>query len=275
MRRVFVPPEQVGEDRIIVRGDDVKHMRDVLRMSEGSSVTATCGRGTDYHCEIASINGDEIDLRILEAVPDVAELPVRISLYQALPKGDKLELIIQKAVELGVSEIIPIRTARCVVRLDETKAAKKQTRWQKIAEEAAKQSGRGLVPEVLPVMDFSAAVKRAAGCDHVLIPYELCEDFSTIDRLREGIREEMMKSQRSSDSKSQMSTAEPVSDGGTPPSIAVFIGSEGGFERSEVEQVLAAGGEEISLGHRILRTETAAIAVLAHLMLTIEAAQAE
>ena len=246
MRRVFVPPEQVGEDRIIVRGDDVKHMRDVLRMSEGSPVTATCGRGMDYHCEIASISEEEIDLKILEAVPDVAELPVKISLYQALPKGDKLELIIQKAVELGVAEIIPVRTARCVVRLDEAKAAKKLPRWQKIAEEAAKQSGRGLVPEVVPVMDFGAAVKRAAEAEHILIPYELCEDFSTIDRLRNNIQE---------------------------GSIAVFIGSEGGFERGEVDQVLAAGGEEISLGHRILRTETAAITVLAHLMLTIEAAQ--
>ena len=247
MRRVFVPPEQVGEDQIIIRGDDVKHLRDVLRMTEGSPVTATCGRGMDYHCEIDSVEEEEIVLRILEAVPDVAELPVKISLYQALPKGDKLELIIQKAVELGVAEIIPVRTARCVVRLDEAKAAKKLPRWQKIAEEAAKQSGRGLVPEVLPVTDFDSAVKRAAKTGCILIPYELCEDFSTIDRLRDSISE-------------------------TPCSIAVFIGSEGGFERSEVEQVLAAGGEEISLGHRILRTETAAIAVLAHLMLTIEGA---
>ena len=245
VRRVFVPPEQVGEDRIVVRGDDVKHMRDVLRMESGDSVTVTCGRGMDYHCEIDSISEDEIGLVIREAVPDVAELPVRISLYQAIPKGDKLELVIQKAVELGVTEIIPMRSSRSVVRLDDAKAAKKQTRWQRIAEEAAKQSGRGIVPEVLPVMDYNAAVERASTADRILIPYELCEDYETVKRLREGIREGIQ-------------------------SIAVFIGSEGGFERSEVEAVLAAGGEEISLGHRILRTETAAIAVLAHLMLVIE-----
>ena len=245
MRRVFVPPEQVGEESIVVRGDDVKHMRDVLRMGVGDSVTVTCGRGMDYRCEIRSVGEDEIGLSIEEAVPDVAELPVRISLYQALPKGDKLELVIQKAVELGVSEVIPMRSYRSVVRLDDAKAAKKLPRWQRIAEEAAKQSGRGIVPEILPVMDFQDAVKRAADCDRVLIPYELCEDYATIHRLREGLRENVS-------------------------SIAVFIGSEGGFERSEVEAVLSAGGEEISLGHRILRTETAAIAVLAHLMLLIE-----
>ncbi len=247
MRRVFVPPEQVGEDRIIIHGDDVKHMRDVLRMKEGDKVTATCGRGTDYHCEISSVGEDEITLSILEEQADASELPVKISLYQALPKGDKLELVIQKAVELGVYEIIPVRTARCVVKLDEAKAAKKQTRWQKISEEAAKQSGRGIVPEVLPVMDFGKAVERASACDHVLIPYELCDDYSLTDRLRESIKEGAGE-------------------------IAVFIGSEGGFERSEVELVKKKGGEEISLGHRILRTETAAIAVLAHLMLTIESA---
>ena len=262
MRRVFVPPEQVGEDRIIVRGDDVKHMRDVLRMGEGDEVIVTCGRGTDYQCEITSIGESEIALAIREETPEVAELPVKISLYQALPKGDKLELVIQKAVELGVYEVIPVRTARCVVRLDEAKASKKQLRWQKIAEEAAKQSGRGIVPEILPVMDFQDAVERAKSSDHILIPYELCEDYSLTDRLRSSIREDAQ------DAGKKIS-------GHPSKSIAVFIGSEGGFERSEVELVEKNGGEQISLGHRILRTETAAIAVLAHLMLTIEAAQAE
>ena len=244
MRRVFVPIEQVGEDAITVYGDDVKHMRDVLRMQPGDKITATCGRGTDYHCEIASVEDDSITLSIITEEQDASELPVKISLYQALPKGDKLELVIQKAVELGVYEVIPVRTARCVVKLDAAKAEKKQARWQKIAEEAAKQSGRGIVPQVLPVMDFNDAVKRAKESEHILIPYELSEDFSS-DKLRESIKNGAKE-------------------------IAVFIGSEGGFERSEVEAVKNAGGVEISLGHRILRTETAAIAVLAHLMLTIE-----
>ena len=256
MRRVFVPPEQVGEDNIIIYGDDVKHMKDVLRMKEGDKVTATCGRGTDYHCEIVSVTEDQIKLSILKEEADSSELPVKISLYQALPKGDKLELVIQKAVELGVYEIVPVRTKSCVVKLDDAKASKKQIRWQKISEEAAKQSGRGIVPEVLPVMDFDEAVKRASFDDHVLIPYELCEDYSLTDRLRESIMEA------------------GIDTGTEDIKIAVFIGSEGGFERSEVDFVVKNGGEEISLGHRILRTETAAIAVLSHLMLTIEAANA-
>ena len=217
MRRVFVPPEQVGEDRIIVRGDDVKHMRDVLRMGEGDEVIVTCGRGTDYRCEIASIGEAEIALAIREETPDVAELPVKISLYQALPKGDKLELVIQKAVELGVYEVIPVRTARCVVRLDEAKATKKQLRWQKIAEEAAKQSGRGIVPEILPVMDFQDAVERAKSSDHILIPYELCEDYSLTDRLRSSIREDMPYAGGQSAEKDTI--RHPLK------SIAVFIGS--------------------------------------------------
>ena len=246
MRRIFVPPEQVGEDRIVIYGEDVRHIRDVLRMSSGDTVVVTCGRGMDYHCVIDSIGEDEIGLVIDREVPDSSELPVKISLYQALPKGDKLELVIQKAVELGANEIIPIRTARCVVKLDEEKARKKGIRWQRIAEEAAKQSGRGIVPKVQPVMDFEDAVERARSADRMWIPYELCEEYSQMDRLRTGIREGVRE-------------------------IAVFIGAEGGFERSEVEAVVTAGGEEISLGHRILRTETAAIAVLAHLMLTVEA----
>ena len=125
MRRIFVPLGQVSDGSISVTGDDVKHIRDVLRMRPGDSVTATCGRGVDYHCEIDRIEAEEICLRIIEETPDASELPVKISLYQALPKGDKLELIVQKAVELGVYELIPVRTARCVVKLDEAKAAKK------------------------------------------------------------------------------------------------------------------------------------------------------
>ena len=246
MRRIFVPLGQVSEDGISVIGDDVKHIRDVLRMKPGDSITATCGRGVDYHCEIERIDTGEIFLRIKDETPDASELPVKISLYQALPKGDKLELIIQKAVELGVYEVVPVRTARCVVKLDDVKASKKQIRLQKIAEEAAKQSGRGIVPEVKPVTDFSDAVKMLASSDHIFIPYELCEDYALAERLSKSVCEGVK-------------------------SIAVFIGPEGGFESSEVESVRQAGGEEISLGHRILRTETAAIAVLAHLMMTIEA----
>ncbi|MBO6108960.1 MAG: RNA methyltransferase, partial [Eubacterium sp.] len=154
---------------------------------------------------------------------------------------------VQKAVELGVYEIIPVRTARCVVRLDEAKSSKKKERWQRIAEGAAKQSGRGIVPEVFSVMNMDDAIAHAASSDIILIPYELCEDHQTIEELR-------------------------LSVGRGSASIAVFIGPEGGFETGEVDAVANAGGRVISLGHRILRTETAAIAVLANLMFMIEEA---
>lgn len=244
MRRIFVPMDQVYEDKIKVTGEDVAHMRDVLRMKVGDEVVASCGRGTNYNCIIEKISDDDILLHINSEEPDISELPIKISLYQALPKGDKLELVIQKAVELGAIEIIPVRTARCVVKLDESKAQKKLSRWQKIAEEASKQSGRGIVPEVLPVMNFNDAVERAKTSDYMMIPYELCESGG-LSSLRSKILSGVQ-------------------------SISIFIGSEGGFESSEVDKVVSAGGEMISLGHRILRTETAAIAVLAHIMMLTE-----
>ncbi|MCR4605152.1 MAG: 16S rRNA (uracil(1498)-N(3))-methyltransferase [Eubacterium sp.] len=245
MRKIFVPAEQIVGDVIFVRGEDVTHMRDVLRMKPGNSVVASCGRGTNYLCEITSVGDDEIKLSVKNEEPDIAELPVKISLYQSLPKSDKLELVIQKAVELGAAEVIPVRSARSVVKLDAAKAEKKHIRWQKIAEGASKQAGRGEICEVLPVMDFDGAVKKASESECILIPYELSEDY-------EGLK----SIQRSIESGAK--------------SIAVFIGPEGGFERSEVEAVVDAGGRAISLGHRILRTETAAIAVLAHIMFVVE-----
>ena len=175
---------------------------------------------------------------------DISELPVKISLYQALPKGDKLELVIQKAVELGVSEVIPVRTARCVVKVEGVRADKKLERWKKLSMEAAKQSGRGMVPDVLPVMDFNEAIKRARKSEYMVIPYELYEEGglrSLKNKIAEGVE-----------------------------SISVFIGPEGGFERDEVKKAVSEGGNVISLGRRILRTETAAIAVLAHIMMLIE-----
>lgn len=249
MRRVFVPPEAIisssqSDKEIVIRGDDVKHIRDVLRRKEGDILTVTCGRGTDYICRIEEIHDTEIHVKIEEEKEDISELPVELVLFQALPKSDKMEWIIQKAVELGAVEIVPMRTVRSVVRLDREKADKKRVRWQRIAEEAAKQSGRGIVPDVHEVMDYGEAVAYAGSCDHIFIPYELSEEEGSVGRLREAA--------------------------GIAKRIGVFIGSEGGFERHEVEAVTDAGGEVISLGKRILRTETAGMAVLSVLMMLIE-----
>lgn len=244
MYRFFVPAEQIFDEKAEIRGDDVNHIRNVLRMVPGEKVVISSGQGTDYYCIIRDVHAECIVLDIEKKEAVRTELPVKIVLFQALPKADKMEFIIQKAVELGVSEIVPVRTRRCVVRLDEKKAAKKQQRWQTIAESAAKQSGRGIVPQVHEVVSFSQALACAEELEYRMIPYELYEDMrqtvETVDRVCEG------------------------------RSIGIFIGPEGGFERGEVEQAMERGAFPVSLGKRILRTETAGLAVLSVLMFRIE-----
>ena len=172
------------------------------------------------------------------------ELSSKVYLFQGLPKADKMELIIQKAVELGVYEIVPVAAKRCVVKLDDKKAKKKIERWQQIAESAAKQAGRGVIPEVKDVLSFKEALKYAKDLDVVLIPYELAE----------GMKE----------------TKQLISEIKPGQSVGIFIGPEGGFERAEVEQAMEAGAKPITLGRRILRTETAGLTILSVLMFQLE-----
>lgn len=244
MYRFFVPIENVEDDRIWITGDDVNHARNVLRMSVGEKVVVSCGQGVDYYCIIDYIRENQIDLRIEEEKAVVTELPVAITLFQALPKRDKMEFVIQKAVELGAAEIVPVQTRRCVVRLDKGKAEKKLVRWRAIAKAAAKQSGRGVVPEISEVMSFAEALHYAGKMDTLLIPYELYE----------GMADSVETMQRAA--------------GGS--SIGIFIGPEGGFERGEIEQAMERGAFPLSLGKRILRTETAGMAALSVLMFLIE-----
>lgn len=244
MYRFFVAEENRREETILVTGDDVNHIRNVLRMTPGERVVVSFGKGVDYECEIIKLGETEIQLAICREIPAVTELPVEITLFQALPKKDKMELVIQKAIELGAVRIVPVKTRRCVVKLDAKKEEKKLSRWQAIAEAAAKQSGRGIVPQVQPVQSFSEALQMAAEMDRALIPYELCDDMaSSVKRMTEAAEKN---------------------------SIGIFIGPEGGFERGEVEEAMAMGAEPISLGKRILRTETAGLAVLSILMFLIE-----
>lgn len=244
MYRFFVPEENVREKEILITGDDVNHIRNVLRMTQGEKVVVSCGQGTDYYCIINDICEENIRLDIEEEKPAVTELPVRITLFQALPKKDKMELVIQKAIELGAAEIVPVESRRCVVKLDEKKEAKKLLRWRTIAEAAAKQSGRGRIPEIREVMSFSQALSYAETMDTVMIPYELCEDMTA--------------------------SVAAMKNAAKGKSIAVFIGPEGGFERSEVELAMEHGAVPISLGKRILRTETAGLTALSVLMFLIE-----
>ena len=246
MQRFFVEPHQIdeGAHQIHILGSDVNHISNVLRMKQGEELWISDGGKKEYRCTIEEFSPDEVLLHIIYAQQPDYELQSRIYLFQGLPKADKMELIIQKAVELGAYEIIPVETKRCVVKLDGKKAAKKVERWQQIAESAAKQSKRMLVPEVRSVMTFKEALAYAKELDVLLIPYELAK----------GMKE----------TKELIRSIEPGK------SIGVFIGPEGGFEEQEVADAMEAGAKPITLGHRILRTETAGLAVLSVLMFQLE-----
>lgn len=246
MYRFFVPYEQIDEKQAYIVGDDVNHIRNVLRMVPGDKVILSDGRGYDYICRLEKIEPEKIDLSVLEKAPAISELPVKITLFQALPKKDKMELIIQKAVELGAADIVPVQTKRCIAKMDDKKkAAKKVLRWQGIAEAAAKQSGRGYIPTVSEAMSFQKALTMAKEMDMVLVPYELCETMK--------------------------GSFEAVTKASHCKKVGIFIGPEGGFERGEVETLVENGAVPMSLGKRILRTETAGLTILSVLMFMIEA----
>lgn len=244
MHHFFVTPEQVQEDTIKIIGSDVNHMKNVLRMKNGEQVQISDGNNRKFLCEIMSMASEEICLRIKEELRADTELPSRIYLFQGLPKSDKMELIVQKAVELGVFAVIPVATKRAVVKLDDKKAGKKIERWNSIAESAAKQSGRSLVPEVMQVMSYKEALQYAKDLDVVLIPYELAEGMSETKTMIENIC--------------------------PGQSVGIFIGPEGGFEVEEVEYATLQGAKPITLGKRILRTETAGLTTLSILMYHLE-----
>lgn len=244
MPRFFVEKEQICGDEIILTGGDVNHIKNVLRMRVSDELTVCDGCGTDYDCEIAEADREELKLNIKSLNPSDTELDTRIYLFQALPKSDKLELIIQKAVELGVYEIVTVQTSRCIVKLDAKKESKKIARWQQIAESAAKQSGRGIIPRVKAPMSFMEALAYASEFDMAVIPYEKAE---RIEATRSIIKASKEKG-----------------------SIGIFIGPEGGFEEKEIEAAKESGVQPITLGRRILRTETAGLAVISMFMLELE-----
>ena len=244
MPRFFVDRSQVQNGEIVILGNDVNHIKNVLRMRPGDELSLSDGEGMDYFCKIMSIERDEVRVNIENSWNSYVELPVKLYLFQGLPKGDKMELIIQKAVELGVYEIIPVRTKRVIVKLDDKKESKKIARWQQIAEGGAKQSGRGIIPEVKPVMGFAEALKYAGSLDAALIPYEKAE----------GIQK----------------TREIIHDLKGKKSVAIFIGPEGGFDEKEVEDAIKEGVFPVTLGRRILRTETAGLTMLSILMFEFE-----
>lgn len=245
MHQFFVEPWQIQGNRITITGADVNHIKNVLRMKPGEEIAVSNGSdGKEYRCGILSLEEEEIVCELRFVKEDGLELPSRIYLFQGLPKADKMELIIQKAVELGVYEIIPVGAKRCVVKLNEKKEASKLTRWQEIARAAAKQSRRGIIPRVQRVMSFSEAVAYSRDIQVKMIPYELAEGMEKTREIIEGIR--------------------PGQD------IAVFIGPEGGFDPEEITLAMKNQVEPVTLGRHILRTETAGMAVLSILMYHLE-----
>ena len=244
MYRFFVEKEQIGDKTIRIIGTDVNHIKNVLRMKPGEEILISDGEKIEYHCEITALDSDYVEAGIMFVKEEGLELPSKVYLFQGLPKNDKMELIIQKAVELGIYAVVPMATKRAVVKLDDKKEAKKLARWQSIAESAAKQAKRLIIPEVMPVMSFKEAVTFAKTLDIRLMPYELAENMAYT-------REVLAK-------------IEPGQ------SIGIFIGPEGGFAEEEVELALNSQMETITLGKRILRTETAGMTVLSILMYLLE-----
>lgn len=244
MHHFFVTPEQVNGDNIHIEGSDVNHIKNVLRMKVGEELQISDGNNKKYLCKIQSMTSDNVFVKIIEEQSADTELPSKIYLFQGLPKSDKMELIVQKAVELGAYEIIPVATKRAVVKLDEKKAAKKVERWNSIAEGGAKQSGRNVIPKVKNVMSFKEAVAYAKEIDVVLIPYELAEGMQETKKIVDNIK--------------------------PGESVGIFIGPEGGFEIEEVEHAVKEGAKPITLGKRILRTETAGLTTLSILMYHLE-----
>ena len=241
MYQFFVEEEQVHSDSISITGGDVNHIKNVLRMKNGETIRVSSKSGQAYFCHISSILDDEVIAAIDSADDTGTELDNHIVLYQGLPKGDKMELIIQKAVELGVSEIVPVAMKNCVVKLDE----KKLQRWQAIAESAAKQSKRTVIPTVKQPVTYKEALKIASELDITLVPYE---NERGMDATRE-IMEQLKAGQ----------------------TIGVVVGPEGGFAPEEIALVDEhATMHRISLGRRILRTETAGLAALAMLVYNLD-----
>lgn len=245
MHHFFVKQEQIQENEIIIRGKDVNHIRSVLRMQVGEELSVSNGEDDrEYRCGIERIEEDAVICSLRFIKEDGVELPSRICLFQGLPKADKMEFIIQKAVELGVGEIVPFSCKRAVVRLDEKKAGQKQVRWQSVSEAAAKQCRRAQVPTVHTPVSFQEALKLGEELDLLLIPYELAQGMEKTREVMTGI--------------------EPGK------SIGVFIGPEGGFDEKEIQAAKERGAVPITLGRRILRTETAGLTVLSWLMYHLE-----
>lgn len=243
MPRFFVDRKNIFEDTIKITNTDVNHIKRVLRMDTGNSLTICDGMGNDYEAKISDIKETQIICNILSKKKSDTEPPIEVTLFQCLPKASKMDYIIQKATELGIFSIVPCSSMRCVVKLDDKKSQEKKCeRWQKISSEAAKQCGRGIIPKICMPMTLNEVLLASKEYDLFFVPYE-CEEQTNI--------------------KSVLISAQ------NPKKVAFLIGPEGGFDISEIDQIKKANIQTVTLGKRILRTETAGEAVLSMIMYEI------
>ena len=243
MPKFFVTQDKITDNQIIIDTEDVTHISRVLRLGIGDSVTICDSQGTDYEAEITEMEQKRIVCGIKDKYASESEPNIKVTLFQGLPKASKMEYIIQKTTELGISKIVPVKLSRCVVKIDNKKDEKKKLdRWQKISEAAAKQSGRGIVPEISEIMTLDEVIERSKEFDLFFVPYE-CEEQKTL-------KEVLL-------SKKNVKT------------VGFVIGPEGGFDPMETEKLHESGIVTVTLGKRILRTETAGEAVLAMTMYEI------
>ena len=234
----FVSKQAIGENELVIRGDDARHIARSLRMAVGDGITVSDGEGGEYKCRLSRIRDDECTAEILSCGEASGEPPIKISLFMAYPKSDKLELVIQKAVELGAFEIVPFESSRCIKRPKADKIEKQTARLSRIAEEAAKQCGRGILPLVREPVSFAEMLRLAGAADCALFCYE-----------GEGA----------------VSLKTVLSENADSKSFSVIVGSEGGFSAEEARAAKEAGLLSVNLGPRILRCETAPIYALAAL----------
>ena len=234
MPKFFIKTRQIYNNYITLKNEDVKNIKDVLKIKKNEKINI-CDIDTsqNYICEICEINDENIKCKILEQTISKAEPNTDITIFQALPKFEKMEFIIQKCTEIGAKKFAPVIMKRCTVKLDEKSATKKIERWQKIAEAAAKQSGRDIIPEVKNIINFEKLCNLIEKYDIVLVAYEK-EEENTLKKILTSINKPNLK-------------------------IAIVIGPEGGIDETEISKLKKAGAKTITFGQRILRTETAAI----------------
>lgn len=246
MHQFFVDSSQITEEQVTITGSDVNHIKNVLRMKCGEIIRVSDQNGQDYLCKVAKVTDAYVQADVDAKDQRKTELPAKIYLFQALPKGDRMETVIEKAVELGVFEIIPVAMKYCVVKLDEKKAANKIKRWQAIAESAAKQSKRSRIPQIHDVMTYREALEYASQCDVRIVPYE--------------------------NERGMIATREVLDQVKPGSSVSIIIGPEGGFAKEEIAKA-RENMQTVSLGNRILRTDTAGICMMSMLMMELELSQ--